>query len=735
MLLGQNALVLKQCELIDRMKQYDPSVDEDLVNRAYVFSVKSHATQVRDSGDPYFLHPIEVAGILTELKLDTQSIVTGLLHDTVEDTVTTVEEIEQLFGVEVAQLVCGVTKLSKLELQSEATKQAENFRKLVLAMSSDIRVLLVKLADRLHNVRTLHHINSIDKRRRIAHETLEIYAPLAERMGIHRIKDELEDLAFSHLQPDIYESITSRLKFIHQASTDTIALIISDIKHVTENFGLNCAVSGRLKSPYSIWRKMQKKNITLEQLSDIMAFRIHVSNVAECYQALGILHSHYMVVPGRFKDYISMPKPNSYQSLHTTLIGPLHQRIEVQIRTQDMHDVCENGVAAHWQYKSGSKSHDGKQYAWLRGLLEILEHASSPVEFLEHTKLEMFQDQVFCFTPKGELVNLPRNATAVDFAYAIHSEIGNRTIGVKINGRQAPLRTILRNGDQVEIVTAKTQSPSPTWERFVVTGRARACIRRFIRSQQRMQYSELGKSLLQKICLKENFIFSEKKLNSILGKLHYPLLDDLYAAIGEGIQSPKEIMQIANLDLQITQTNIIKKDLANLSPDLKVIVNKSFSSKTLVKQNITDPARYIEGLITGMSVHFAGCCHPLPGDNIVGVVSTGKGVSIHTHDCEVIMTHPDQNRILDLAWSEMQGIDHKHVGRLKVTFINKPGSLATLTATISKHSADIVNLKITNRALDFWDMFVDVEVQDVSHLKILRAALCSLPIILSVERI
>lgn len=722
-MLGQNTLVLKQNDLVNRMKAYDPHVNEDMVNRAYVFSVKCHASQVRDSGDPYFMHPIEVAAILTELKLDTQSIVTGLLHDTVEDTVTTLEEIAKLFGDEIAQLVGGVTKLSKLELQSlsEATRQAENFRKLVLAMSSDIRVLLVKLADRLHNMRTLHHVGSLEKRRRIAHETLEIYAPLAERMGIHRIKDELEDLAFSHLQPDIYESITSRLKFIHQASTETIALIISDIQHVTENLDLTCQVSGRLKSPYSIWLKMQKKNVTLEQLSDIMAFRILVSDVAQCYQGLGILHSHYMVVPGRFKDYISTPKPNHYQSLHTCLIGPLHQRIEVQIRTQSMHDVCENGVAAHWQYKQGNKSHDGKQYAWLRGLLEILEHASNPMEFLEHTKLEMFQDQVFCFTPKGELVNLAHGSTAVDFAYAIHSEIGNRTIGAKINGRQVPLRTVLRNGDQVEIITAKTQSPSPTWERFVVTGKARASIRRFIRSQQRAQYSELGKSLLQKTCLKENIPFNEKKFAAILPKFHFPILDDLYAAVGEGIQAPKELLQASYPEVYAA-----RKEGHSNEPRHKTIPSKS---------QINDPARYIDGLIAGMAVNFAGCCHPLPGDQIVGVVATGKGVTIHTSDCQVIATHPDPDRILDLSWVEVREANARYVGRLKLTFVNKPGTLAILTAAIGKQSADIVNLKIINRALDFWDMFIDLEINDVDHLQVITATLRSLPVVLAVERI
>src|SRR6201996_3475959 len=508
--------MMRQFELVELVKSYDPNADEDALNRAYVFSMKAHGAQLRASGDPYFSHPVEFAGILAQMKLDAASIVTGLLPDTVEDTVATLDDIDRVFGPEIARLVDGVTKLSRIELQSDQTKQAENFRKLVLAMSEDIRVLLVKLADRLHNMRTLHFIKNPEKRRRIARETMEIYAPLAERMGMHEVKDELEDLAFAVLYPEARESIGTRLAFLRDKGGDLSSRIVAELQETLKEAGIEAQLSGREKSPYSIWHKMQRKNVGFEQLSDIMAFRIVVENVEQCYHALGIIHSSYPVVPGRFKDYISTPKPNNYRSLHTGLIGPQKQRIEVQIRTRDMHEVAELGVAAHWIYKQQDGRVEGRQYRWLRELLDILEQASNPEEFLEHTKLAMFQDQVFAFTPKGDLFALPRGATPVDFAYAVHSQIGDTCVGAKINGRLLPLRTQLQNGDQVEIVTSKAQTPSPTWERFVVTGKAKARIRRYIRTQQRTQYLDLGRAILQKAFRQDGHDFSEKALEAVL---------------------------------------------------------------------------------------------------------------------------------------------------------------------------------------------------------------------------
>src|SRR5882672_4476974 len=655
--------MIRQFELVERVKAYDPSADEDALNRAYVFALKAHGSQSRDSGDPYFSHPLGVAELLARMKLDSASIVTGLLHDTVEDTDATLEQIEHLFGKEIAKLVDGVTKLSRIELQSDHTKHAENFRKLVLAMSEDIRVLLVKLADRLHNMQTLDHIRDMEKRKRIARETLEIYAPLAERIGMHQMKDELENLAFAQLHQEARDSIVQRLTFLRESGQPRADRIIAELKRTLKEEGVEAAVSGREKTPYSIWRKMQRKNVPFEQLSDIMAFRIAVDSVPDCYRALGVLHSAYSMVPGRFKDFISTPKPNGYQSLHTGVIGPEKQRIEIQIRTPEMHEVADFGVAAHWRYKQGAGAGpvDGRQYRWLRELLDILEHAAGPEEFLEHTKLEMFQDQVFCFTPKGDLIALPRNATPVDFAYAVHSQIGDTCVGAKINGRIVPLRTVLTNGDQVEIVTSRAQTPSPTWERFVVTGRARARIRRFVRTQQRTQYLDLGRSILQKAFRQEGQEFSERPLEAVLTQFNCASVEDLYAAVGEGLATGREVVNAA---------------FPRPAEDRNKVVPLARARR---KGRPNDTAVPIRGLIPGMAVHFAGCCHALPGDRIVGIVTTGKGVTIHTIDCDTLESFADTpERWLDVSWEESQDAVESRVGRINLVVQNEQGSLGAL---------------------------------------------------------
>jgi GTP diphosphokinase / guanosine-3',5'-bis(diphosphate) 3'-diphosphatase len=476
-------------------------------------------------------------------------------------------------------------------------------------------------------------------------------------------------------------------------------------------------VLGREKTLYSIWHKMERKNVGFEQLSDIMAFRVVVDTVEQCYHALGVLHSGYHVVPGRFKDYISTPKPNNYRSLHTGVIGPERQRIEVQIRTAEMHEVAELGVAAHWAYKQGAPRTTGRQYRWLRELLDILEHASDPQEFLEHTKLAMFQDQVFCFTPKGDLIELPRGATPVDFAYAVHSDVGNTCVGAKINGRLVPLRTELSNGDQVEVITSKAQTPSPTWERFVVTGKARARIRRFIRTQQRQQYVDLGKAILQKAFRQEGHDFSEKAADEVAHKFQGTSAEDIYAAVGEGLHTGREVVHA----------------LYPPKPDARTA--KVVPLAPARGRKASDNAVPIRGLIPGMAVHFAGCCHPLPGDRIVGIVPTGKGVTIHTIDCESLGNFADTpERWVDVSWNSGGEADRAHVGRLSVTLGNEPGSLGSLTTVIGKHSGNITNLKITNRSLDFFELLVDVEVQDVRHLTNIIAALRATPVINSVER-
>ncbi len=714
--------MIRQYELVERVRAYDPQADEDLLNRAYVFSMMAHGSQERASGDPYFSHPLQVAEILTRMKLDSASIVTALLHDTVEDTDATLGQIEQLFGKDIARLVDGVTKLSRLELQSDNTKQAENFRKLVVAMSNDIRVLLVKLADRLHNMQTLHYIANPDKRKRIALETAEIYAPLAERMGIHRMKDELEDLAFAELHKDARDSIIQRLQFLREQGGDLVSRVIDELNRVLNDEDIKAAVSGREKQPHSIWRKMQRKSVAFEQLSDIMAFRVVVDSVQECYHALGVLHARYPVVPGRFKDYISTPKPNGYRSLHTSILGPERQRIEIQIRTREMHEVAEYGVAAHWKYKQGGAQVDGRQYRWLRELLDILENAAGPEDFLEHTKLEMFQDQVFCFTPKGDLIALPRGATPVDFAYAVHSEVGNTCVGAKINGRLMPLRTELHNGDQVEIATSRAQTPSPTWERFVVTGKARASIRRFIRTQQRQQYVELGRAILQKAFRQDGLELTEKGLEGALKKLKCESVDDVYAMAGEGLYTAREVITAV---------------FPGLRPSAKqesVVPIGAHRTRQAQKKG-KEGAVPITGLIPGMAVHFAGCCHPLPGDRIVGIVTTGKGVTIHTIDCETLESFADSpERWLDVAWEQAADNPNGHVGRLHLVVANSPGSLGSLSTIIGKSEGNISNLKITNRSMDFFEMMIDVEVKNVKHLTNIIAALRATPVINSVER-
>ncbi len=715
--------MMRQFELVERVKSYDPGADEDAINRAYVFAMKMHGSQLRASGDPYFSHPIEVAGILTRYRLDCASIITALLHDTIEDTPATQEDIERLFGREIARLVDGVTKLNRIELQSDHAKQAENLRKLVLAMSEDIRVLLVKLADRMHNMRTLHYIKNPDKRRRIAMETMEIYAPLAERIGMQGIKMELEDLAFGELHPDARASIVARLSFLREQGGDLIGRILEELRKILGEAGLSATVSGREKTPYSIWRKMQHKNVGFEQLSDIMAFRVSVDSVQDCYQALGVIHSKYPMVPNRFKDYISTPKPNGYRSLHTGVFGPERHRIEVQIRTNEMHEVAELGVAAHWKYKQdGGNLTDGRQYRWLRELLDILEHASNPEEFLEHTKLEMFQDQVFCFTPKGDLISLPRGACPVDFAYAVHSQVGDTCVGAKVNGRIMPLRTQLQNGDQVDIITSKAQTPNPTWERFVVTGKARARIRRFIRTQQRAQYTELGRAILVRAFRQEGYDFTEKAADGVLKIFKAPSVDDLLAMVGEGNLTAREVVSSVFPELKAQASR----------PD-NVVALKARGGKAASDKKDKGGAVPIKGLIPGMAMHFAGCCHPLPGDRIVGIVATGKGVTIHTIDCENLEQYADQpERWLDLAWDDAES--NGHVGRIDLVVANEPGAFGAISTVIAKNMGNITNLKITNRTTDFFEMLIDIEVRDVKHLTNVIAALRATPAINSVER-
>jgi len=722
--------VVSPAALTERVLSYDPKADVALIDVAYALAAQAHGQQKRENGDPYITHPLAVAEILASYRLDVASIVTALLHDTLEDTTLTYAEIERRFGTTIAGLVDGVTKLTRLELQSDRTKQAENFRKLVLAMSRDIRVLIVKLADRLHNMRTLHYVQKPERRVRIARETMDIYAPLAERIGMDAIKTELQNRAFAELEPEASHTIQARLNYLRGQGADVIEEVREELIRVCHEAGIAVLeVTGREKSPYSIWEKMQRRNVAFEQLSDIMAFRVVVPTREACYGALGAVHAAYPVIAGRFKDYISTPKANGYQSVHTgvTLRHPRNQKIEVQIRTREMHEIAENGVAAHWSYKQGaSEVQEVKRFRWVQDLLEILENSGAPDEFLENTKLELYQDQVFCFTPKGQLIQLPRGATPVDFAYAVHSQVGDTCVGAKVNGRLMPLRHELQNGDQVEIMTARGGTPSPAWERFVVTGKARSRIRRYVAQQQRQIYIDQGRAALAKAFRQEGLDGSEKVLETALKAVKCASLDDLYVGVGNGNIGPKDVVHAAYPELR--ETSRAPRVLPSL-----------LSRPPISRAPSREGGIAITGLVAGMAVHYAGCCHPLPGDQIVGIVTTGKGVTIHTRDCQSLAsfaTSPE--RFIDVDWDygtvgrgKPAGV---HVGRIGVIAANEPGALAGLTNAIAKQEGTVNNLKIVNRQQDFMEILVDVEVRDLRHLSSVIAGLRAVNGITQVER-
>ncbi len=725
-----NRKIIRQYELVELVRSYDPNVDEDLLNGAYVFAMKAHGTQKRASGDPFFHHPVEVAGILAGLKLDAASIATGLLHDTVEDTGAKLEDIRERFGDTVARLVDGVTKLNKIQLQSAKTAQAENFGKLLVAMSEDIRVLLVKLADRLHNMRTLQFVPP-DKRQRIALETMEIYAPLAERIGMERLKAELEDLAFAELAPEARQSVMHRLGQLRHDDTALNDRIVAELKGKLAAAGLEADIAGREKSPLSIWKKMERKNVSFEQLSDIMAFRVLVDNVGECYAALGVIHAAYAMLPGRFKDFISTPKQNGYRSLHTTIIGPEQRKIEVQIRTRQMHEVAELGVAAHWAYKQESRVTEGRQYRWIRELLDILEHTAEPEEFLANTKLAMFQDQVFCFTPRGDLIALPRGATPVDFAYAVHSEVGDHCVGAKVDGRMVQLRHLLQNGDQVDIITSRNAWPSAAWERFVVTGKAKARIRRAIKTRQRDDYIQRGREMLVRAAKAEGLQPTERQLEQAAAELEQGGLEDMLVQVGEG-------QLAARLVLQAIPAPALKLP-SKRAPGTGATIDAVSDADNIVlfKRSRPEPGErpsgMIAGLPSGVAYQFAGCCRPIHGDPIIGVVRTGRPISIHCRDCTTVLRMSEsEHRFVDVGWSDQ--LIEPIATRIAVMVNNRPGSLGTISTIIGKNDGNIVDVKVGRRSTDLYEMVLDVEVKGVDQLQRILAALRANPIVSTVER-
>jgi guanosine-3',5'-bis(diphosphate) 3'-pyrophosphohydrolase len=724
--------MMRQYDLVERVRSYNPNTNEDLLNRAYVYAMKAHGSQTRASGDPYFSHPLEVAAILTDLKLDDATIVAALLHDTIEDTEATRAEIDQLFGPEIGALVEGLTKLKRLELVSREAKQAENLRKLLLAIADDVRVLLVKLADRLHNMRTLDFVPT-ESRRRIAEETLDIYAPLAGRMGMQEMREELEDLSFRTLDPEAYSVVMQRLDALAERNRNLIGEIEDQLSNNLRHRGLGARVYGRRKKPFSIWTKMERKSVGFEQLSDIFGFRVVVNDSEACYRALGIVHTTWPVVPGRFKDYISTPKQNDYRSIHTTVIGPGNQRVELQIRTEAMDQIAERGIAAHVFYKEGAGSpteflkRESNAFAWLRHTVGILTESTNPEEFLEHTKLELFHDQVFCFTPKGKLIALPRHANVIDFAYAVHTDVGNSAVGCKINGKFAPLSSELQNGDEVEVLTSEAQSAPPSaWETLAVTGKARAAIRRATRTAVRDQYVGLGRRIVERLFERAKIEYADDKLKGALPRLARTSIEDVMAAVGRGEIKASHVARAMYPDYK-------EERVARYG------VKKGLAAK--LKEKSPEPSRSpvaipIGGNNSDLPVKFAPNGGAVPGDRIVGIVTPGEGITIYPIQSPALKDFEEEpERWLDVRWDIEDSAPQRFPARIKVENVNEPGALAQIATVIAEHDGNIDNISMQRRSPDFTETTIDLEVYDLKHLSAILAQLRAKAVVARVERV
>ena len=689
--------------LISRIRAFNPFFDEERLETAYRLGRRAHDGQTRASGEPYFTHPIAVAHLLADMHFDLDTIITALLHDTVEDCDVTLDQLEEVLGETIAQLVNGVTKLTRFELQSIDSKQAENFRKLVMATSADLRVLLVKLADRTHNMETIEGFSRQDKKERIARETLDIYAPLAERLGITHFQNQLEESAFKVLYPEMQQSIFNRLEFLANENENIVQRITQDLGMLIQQNKLDCQVHGRRKTPYSIWRKMQSKKIAMDQLSDVMAFRVIVPKVEDCYRALGIIHQTYPMVMGRMKDYISAPKRNGYRSLHTGVIGPLNRRIEIQLRTPDMHDEAERGVAAHWDYKNPSGAAIGEHTSWVQELTSLIDLNAGADEFLEHSKMEMFADQVFCFTPRGDLINLPRGATAVDFAYNVHSKIGDTCVGVLINDKNRQLATELQNGDQVNILTDPEARPRADWEEFVVTGRAKAAIRRYIRQERQHEFSRIGQALLEKEFRFRNASFDVEMLASVLTAFEVQRSEELFEKIADGMIQPRQVFE--RLYPEQARHDDTRLDHA-----------PSASAADQDPEVLPEPVLNITGLADGVAVHMAKCCHPILGDRIVGILTTGKGLTVHSRGCSSLAKFTEMPELwVDVNWGQ---VAHKQLsGRIKAVIFNEPGALAALCSVIGQQAGNITFIQLSERSQGFFTFTLDITVRDKAHLQ------------------
>lgn len=733
--------MMRQYELVERVTSYKKDANEALLNKAYVYAMQKHGEQFRANGDPYFSHPLEVAAILTDLHLDEETIAVALLHDTIEDTDATRNEIDEMFGEKIGFLVEGLTKLKRIDLVSKKAEQAENLRRLLLAISDDIRVLLVKLADRLHNMRTLHHVKP-HKRVRIASETMDIYAPLAGRIGMHDLREELEELSFRYINPQAYETVTEHLADLAEINKPNITRIAKELTAELEAEGINATVKSRQKKAWSVFRKMESKAIGFEQLSDIFGFRVIVETVEECYRALGIVHTTWPTVPGRFKDFISTAKQNDYQSIHTTVVGPGNQRVELQIRTWEMHNIAEHGVAAHALYKDNVEDNqqgESEVFAGLRKTIEQLAEGTNAEDFLEHTKLELFLDQVFCFSPKGRIIALPKGATPIDFAYAVHTDIGNSCVGCKINGKMMPVITELQNGDEVEIVRSTSQTPPAAWESVVKTGKARSAIRRATREAVQKQYSGLGMRILERAFGHANQTFSKDAITASLPRLARETLDDVLTDVGRGELPSIDVIRAVNPNYKeerVTQKPRSKEDgWFNLKAGANMLFRRPNSAKAKSKEN-NNGAVPIRGAGNDLPVHFSPEGGAVPGDRIIGILTPGKGITIYPIQSPELKNFDDTpERWLDVRWDIEEGNTNRFPARINVHMLNEPGSLAIIAEVIAKNDGNIQNLTMSRGARDFMTMLIDVEVWDLSHLTRIIRQIMAKSVVSKVERV
>ena len=745
--------MMRQFELLERVQRYNPAADEVLLNKAYIYAMQKHGKQRRASGDPYFSHPLEVAAILTDLEMDDATVAVALLHDTIEDTDATRDEIDDLFGGEIGRLVDGLTKIKQLNLDSrqevsKKAKQAENLRKLLLAISDDVRVLLVKLADRLHNMRTLDHM-APDKRVRIGQETLDIYAPLAGRMGMQDMREELEDLAFFHSNPEAHNAVSSKLKELTEQNKTVKEKIEQELHQRLQKAGIRATVTSRHKKPYSVFKKMERKSISFEQLPDILGFRIITADEPSCYAVLGIIHTTWPLVPGRFKDYISVPKQNEYRSIHTTVVGPARERVELQIRSEEMHQIAEYGIAAHSLYKDslaekqrmGDAVFESTAYGWLRRTIESLSIGGTAEEFLENTKLELFHDQVFCFTPKGRLIALPTGATPVDFAYAVHTDVGNTCVGCKVNGRIIGLASTLKNGDEVEIMTSSGQTPPIAWEKIAVTGRARSAIRRANRAIERDRFVSLGQQMLEWGFRAIDHSFDPELIDKAVSTLKRASREDLMEALGEGDLGIDTVMKTIFPEFQKNRAMI--KPLPESEGWFSLETNRAMRFRLPNgldtderTGNLDRNMLKISQLAGNLSVHFAPGGGAVPGDRIVGIITPGEGITVYPIHSQSLMRFDEEpDRWLDVQWDVDPASNERFPASLFVAMTNEPGSLAKVANIIGETDGNIDNIKMTKRADDFTEMAIDLEVWDLKHLMRIIHEVRALKMVSHVERI